>query len=194
MALRIASVAAVALLLGFAPPIPAGEQSMQGEFLRLSSHRRSARVRLGAVGHAPDEQARSRTDPSITGATLEVLGDQVLGADGPPVPLPAENWRALGDPPGSRGFRYFDASGRFGVRRAALRFGNMAAFSLVGGGPAWPYRTVGTPTTVLVRLSVGGDVFCTTFGTFRRAPRGAMVAGHNPPPGSCQAEGSAPLP
>jgi hypothetical protein len=168
--------------------VSADEQPLQGEFLHLSSRSQPgvARIRLGAVGSLPDERARGGADPRLTGATLEILGDNVLGADAPPVPLPGPNWRALGEPPGSRGFRYFDASCRFGVRRASLRFGPLASLSVVGGGPAWPYRTVGTPAAVMVRFRVGEEVFCVTFDSFRRRSRGASVAGHNPPPGSCQ--------
>jgi hypothetical protein len=173
-----------------APSVSAADEPLQGEFFRLSSRAQPgvARIRLGAVGQAPEQRVRDGADPRVAGATLEVLGDNVLGADAPPVPLPASNWRALGVPPGSRGFRYVDASCRFGVRKAAFRFGTMASLSVTGGGPAWPYRVVGTPSNVLIRFSVGEHVFCASFGPFRRARGGTLVAGHNPPPASCQVD------
>ena len=124
-------------------------------------------------------------DPRATGAFLEILGDGVLGADAPPVPLPGSSWRPLGDPPGSRGYRYFDASGRFGVRKASLRFGTVTSLCVTGGGPAWPYRATGVPGGVTVRLSIGDEVYCATFESFQRRRRGALVARYNSPPVSC---------
>ena len=45
-----------------------------------------------------------------------------------------------------------------------------------------------TPGTVMVRLSIGGDVYCAAFETFQRRRRGALVARYNPPPASCTAD------
>jgi len=180
----------VILLVLAGAPVCGADYPLRGEFLQLSSraHPGGSRVRFGATGGLSDERARESADPSVSGAILEVVGDGVLGADAPPVSLPAANWRALGDPPGSRGFRYFDRSARFGVRRLSLRFGTVTSLSLTAGGSAWPYRTTGSPGTVLVRLSIGGDVYCAAFETFQRRRRGALVARYNPPPASCTAD------
>jgi hypothetical protein len=182
----LASAFAISLIATVAA---AADHPLQGEFLRLSEHIRPgvARVRIGAVGALPAVESRSAADPRRTGAVLEVAGEQVLGADAPAVPLPAENWRALGQPPGSRGFRYFDAFSRFGVRQAALRFGQLATLSVAGGGRAWPYRAIGTPANVMVRFRIGDEVFCARFDALRRA-RGAAVAGHNSPPANCASD------
>ena len=173
-------------MLGGAP-LPAADHPLRGEYLRLSSRRDQGAscVRFGATSDMSAERSASGADPLVTGAFLEISGDGVLGADAPPIPLPASTWRALGDPPGSRGYRYFDPSGRFGIRKAALRFGVVTSLSVTGGGPAWPYRTTGMPGTVTVRLSVGDDVYCATFETFQRRRRGALVARYNSPPVSC---------
>ena len=113
-----------------------------------------------------------------------MVGDGVR--DTPPVPLPGATWRALGDPPGSRGFRYFDSSGRFGVRKVSLRFGNRVSLSVRGGGPGWPYRTSGVPRAVTVLLHVGDEIFCASFDTFKRGRSGAMCATNNPAPATCR--------
>ena len=165
----------------------AADYPLRGEYLRLSARRDpgASRIRFGATSDMSVERSRSGADPLVTGGFLEVVGDGVLGVDAPPIPLPASTWRALGDPPGSRGYRYFDPAGRFGVRKAALRFGMVTSLSVTGGGSAWPYRTAGMPGTVKVRLSLGDDVYCATFETFQRRRRGALVARYNSPPVSC---------
>jgi hypothetical protein len=180
------SLAALAIVLAGAPS-DAIDNPLRGQYLHLCSNPGAgkSRIRFGATGELADERARSGADPRVTGALLEVIGDGILGADAPPVPLPASTWRALGDPPGSRGYRYFDASARFGVRKAALRFGAVTSLSATGGGSAWPYRTSGIPGTVMVRLTVGDDVYCASFETFERRRRGTMVARYNSPPASC---------
>jgi hypothetical protein len=50
--------------------------------------------------------APARPDPTLAGATL-VLGRG--SAEVASIALPAVNWRGLGSPPGSRGWRYADA-------------------------------------------------------------------------------------
>ena len=82
----------------------AGEHPLSGEFLHLRSRVTPgiAGIRLGAIGDALPEGGVT-ADPRVTGAVLEVLGDGVLGADAPAVPLPRETWRALGDPPRGAG-------------------------------------------------------------------------------------------
>jgi len=178
------------LLMLAVAPVSGAEYPLHGDLLQLSSRRNpgASRIRFGATGGLSDPRARESADPSVTGAILEVVGDGVLGADAPPVSLPGATWRALGDPPGSRGFRYFDRSARFGVRRVSLRFGTVTSLSVTAGGPAWPYRTSGFPGTVMVRLSIAGDVYCAAFQTFQRRRRGALVARYNPPPASCTAD------
>ena len=186
MGVTCAKMLALAILV-LAARAAAGEHPLSGEFLHLRSQVTPgmAGIRLGATGDALPEGGVS-ADPRVTGAVLEVLGDGVLGADAPAVPLPGETWRALGDPPGSRGFRYFDSSGRFGVRRVSLRFGTRVSLSIRGGGPGWPYQTSGMPGDVTVLLHLGDEVFCASFETFIRGRGGAMCALHNPPPATCR--------
>jgi hypothetical protein len=181
----VAGAAAVLTVLAGAPAF-ATEYPLRGEYLRIGAHPNGgrSRIRFGATSDLIGERARPGADPRVVGAFLEVVGDGVRGADVPPIPLPASTWRALGDPPGSRGYRYFDASCRFGVRKAALRFGAVTSLAVTGGGPAWPYRMSGMPGTVMVRLTVGDEVYCATFETFERR-RGALVARYNSPPTSC---------
>jgi hypothetical protein len=163
----------------------AGEYPLSGEFLHLASRVTGMPgIRLGATGDARQEGAPS-VDPQVTGAVLEVVGDGVRGADAP-VPLPGENWRALGDPPGSRGFRYFDSSGRFGVRKVSLRFGTRVSLSVRGGGLGWPYQPSGVPRAVTVLFHVGDETFCASFETFKRARSGAVCATQNRPPATCR--------
>jgi hypothetical protein len=182
MTLGRAGVALAILVL--AARATAGEHPLSGEFLHLASRVTGMPgIRLGATGDALQEGATS-VDPQVTGAVLEVVGDGVR--DTPPVPLPGATWRALGDPPGSRGFRYFDSSGRFGVRKVSLRFGNRVSLSVRGGGPGWPYRTSGVPRAVTVLLHVGDETFCASFDTFKRGRSGAMCATNNPAPATCR--------
>ena len=180
-----AKMLALAILV-LAARATAEEHPLSGEFLHLASRVTGMPgIRLGATGDARQEGAPS-IDPQVTGAVLEVLGDGVRGADAPAVPLPGENWRALGDPPGSRGFRYFDSSGRFGVRKVSLRFGNRVSLSVRGGGPGWPYQPSGVPRAVTVLFHIGDETFCASFGTFTRGRSGAMCATQNPPPATCR--------
>jgi hypothetical protein len=177
--------AALALLL-LAASAQAADYPLSGEFLNLRSHAHSRQtaIRLGAIGHARQD-ALPNVDPQATGAVLEVLGDGVL-SDAPAIPLPGAKWRALGDPPGSRGYRYYDSASRFGVRKVALRFGTRLSLSISGGGNECPYRMSGVPHAVSVVLHMGDETFCASFGTFERGRSGTMRAARNPAPAACR--------
>jgi hypothetical protein len=185
MGVTCAKMLALAVLV-LAARATAGEYPLSGEFLHLASRVTGMPgIRLGATGDArprgrPECGSRSHRSRARSGRRWR------RGADAPAVPLPGENWRALGDPPGSRGFRYFDSSGRFGVRKVSLRFGTRVSLSVRGGGPGWPYQPSGVPRAVTVLFHVGDETFCASFGTFKRGRSGAMCATHNPPPATCR--------
>jgi len=92
MGVACARMLALAILV-FATRVSAAEYPLSGEFLHLRSQVTPgmAGIRLGATGDALPEGDVS-ADPRVTGAVLEVLGDGVLGAGEPAVPLP---WRDL---------------------------------------------------------------------------------------------------
>ena len=176
---------ALAMMVLLEAGASAGDYPLSGAFLHMASEGTAGRMamRFGATGDALPDDASS-VDPTVTGAVLEVLGGGVHG-DAASIPLPGDMWRPLGDPPGSRGFRYFDASPRFGVRKLSLRFGTRTSLLISGAGKGWPYRTSGVPHAVMVRLHMGDAVFCASFGTFKRGRGGAMCAPQNPPPAIC---------
>ena len=94
-------------------------------------------------------------DPTTLGAMLEVVGDSAGDGDTGRLTLDASRWKALGSPPGSRGYRYLDRARSVGVKRVLLSAGGGGGtLTIAGGGPNWPYAVTqaqGGPIDVLGR-------------------------------------------
>jgi hypothetical protein len=179
-------VPVLALLL--LPPLArAGDHPVAGDRLSLVDPGDPARrsVRFQAVR---DPAIVLEEDPRSTGATLEIEGAGPGDGDSGPVALAAGLWTGLGNPPGSKGYKYRDPARQQGVRTVVLKRGNArGTITVSGGGAMWPYAVTQPQGPVDVRLTVGADAFCTTFAgdDFVRNEPGRVVARGAEAPACC---------
>jgi hypothetical protein len=134
-------------------------------------------------------------DPTATGATLEVEGATPGDGTSGVLTLPAGFWTGLGNPPGSRGYKYLDRDRTVGVKRVLLKGGaDGGTLTITGGGTAWPYTlTQAQGGPIDVRLAIGADVLCGRFAAFtvngggkvKGAPSAAPATCTPPPPPTC---------
>ena len=122
------------LLIGLAGRAAAADHVIAGDLLRLKDPANQAGRRF--VFRAARDTGVGSTvgDPRVTGATLEVTGvGDGNGATGP-IDLPAARWTGIGNPAGSKGYRYEDPTGTAGgVTRLVLKQGKKGGvFKLVG--------------------------------------------------------------
>jgi cysteine-rich repeat protein len=128
-------------------------------------------------------------DPAELGARLEVEGATPGDGSTGVLTLDPTSWKPLGNPAGSRGYKYLDRRRAQGVKRLLLLKGKGrgGTLGITGGGAAWPYA-IGQPQggPIDVRLTVGAEVVCARFSTFT-VNDGAKVKGAAPapPPTSC---------
>jgi cysteine-rich repeat protein len=134
-------------------------------------------------------------DPTALGATLEVEGATPGDGTSGALSLTTGFWTALGNPPGSRGYKYLDRDRTIGVKRVLLKGGaSGGALSITGGGMDWPYAiTQAQGGPIDVRLTIGSDVVCGRFSAFtvnsggkvKGAPSAAPANCTPPPPPTC---------
>jgi hypothetical protein len=109
--LAFAIAAAMLLLAGPARSAEEPDELMPGRFMvvKKATTQGSARPKLVTfVARAPEGGVFALPDaahnPRVEGATLRVF--DIGGGTDDTYPLPPEGWRALGVPPGSRGYMY----------------------------------------------------------------------------------------
>ncbi len=96
-------------------------------------------------------------------------------------------WKALGNPPGSKGYRYRDRSGsRGGIRSVVLRPTGQLLIRAVG--PDWPLVPIGGQSGLQVRLTRDTLDYCADFGgTKRRNDAGRLRFRNAAAPANCPA-------
>lgn len=126
--------------------------------------------------------------PTSVGATLEVEGANPGDGDTGPIDLPASRWQGLGNPPGSKGYKYVDKLRTDGIKTLTLKPGsNGGTISLSGGGSDWAYAITQAQGPITLRLTISDDVYCAQFGptTFQRNDVGLVKAKGATAPASC---------
>jgi glucose/arabinose dehydrogenase len=103
-------------------------------------------------------------DPTIAGASLEIVSDSTAGPFDECYPLPKNNWEAIGKLTDHKGFKYNDSKGLAGpVTSAQVKTNELVKVS--GKGSALGFSLGATsPDPVTVILSIGTRRYCTTFG------------------------------
>ena len=181
-------VRAVSLLVAFAATATALDRPVDGDRLTLrdtSAKPERRAVRFVAKRDGAIDPAAS-PDPRVVGATLEVTAGNPGDGSSGVITLPAGSWVGLGNPEGSRGYRFSDLRRSAGIRSVTLKSGMRGgSLVIVGGGSDWPYVVTHAQGTVDVRLTLGGDVYCARFGTFRVNTAGKVKAKQAPAPASC---------
>ncbi len=109
-------------------------------------------------------------DPRLLGATVEFTGaGGGDGATGPLVLPPGAFWKGLGNPPGSKGYKFYDKNRTNGIKQVMFKPGSKGGqLQITGGGPNWPYAVTQPQTAVSVRFSIGAETYCGNFTQFTK--------------------------
>ena len=125
-------------------------------------------------------------DPRTLGATIELTG--AGGGDGStgPIVLTPTLWKGLGNPAGSKGYKYYDKTRANGIKQVMFKPGSKGGQLLVsGGGANWPYAVTQPQTAVAVRFAIGGDAYCGNFTSFTKNEAGRVQAKNAVAPANC---------
>lgn len=158
-------LAVAAILVGSIGPVRAADVPLDGRLLivRDSGDARARRIRA-ASQRVPELAATDIPDPRVLGATLEIRATGADGGDTGVVSLLPVHWRGLGDPAGSRGYRYLDRSGTSGFRSIVVRGdADDGRLRFSGAGADVPFELDGSQGDILARLTIGESTFCLLF-------------------------------
>jgi cysteine-rich repeat protein len=168
---------------------PAADHPIEADALRLRDNanpeRRLARFRASAD---PAIDPSAAPDPRVVGATLQIVGTAPGDGSSGVISLAPPFWTALGNPPGSRGYRYLDRARTVGVRRAIFKPGRIGGrIGVSAGGVNWPYAVLQSQEQIEVHFTVGSERYCAEIGgfSFRRNEPGLVIARHAPAPHDC---------
>jgi hypothetical protein len=133
------------------------------------------------------EAQEAMENPSFAGSTLRIAGASPTDGDSGLIQLAPSRWHALGNPAGSKGYRYEDESGAAaGIRRILVKVGKRrGVFKVVGNGSSWPYAITGAQSGVTLTFTIGDDRWCAEFKTFAKNVKGRVVAKSNAAPATC---------
>jgi cysteine-rich repeat protein len=179
------------LALGFvvAPLVaPAGDHPAEGDKLVIKDPGDASKRRFRfTVARDPAIDPAIGDDPTLVGASLEVTGAGAGDGSTGTLDLMASSWDGLGNPPGSRGYRFTDKAAAMGVKRVVFKSGGSGgSLKVKGGGENFPYvvtQAQGGP--VDVRFTIGADTFCSRFDAFVKNEPGRVKAKNAPAPGDC---------
>lgn len=141
----------------------AADVPLAGRLLLVRDTGEPGARRLRVVSEpSPALEARVLPDPRVLGARLEIVA--VAGGDSGVVSLAPSGWSGLGEPAGSRGYRFRDTGGGSGVRSVEIHGGDRAGRLRVYGSGATLGFTLGAAQgDMLVRLDVGDTTYCLVF-------------------------------
>jgi glucose/arabinose dehydrogenase len=143
-----------------APISAGGDQPVAGRKLTMKDNVDPTRKRLSvqakdltiALGGPSD-------DPTVVGGSLRVTS---AGFDDT-YPLPALNWKVIGDPADHKGFKYSDKLLAAGpIKSAQVKAGKLVKASGKGAGLGHSLATNPDPVTTV--LTIGTQRYCATFG------------------------------
>ncbi len=181
---RLASYLALALL---AAPAFAADRPVAGDSLVLKdpSNPNGRAVKFKAAKDLAVAPGNG-DDPTTVGATLEVRGANPGDGSSGVVTLAPGLWKGLGNPAGSKGYKYTDPSRADGVKTVLLKPGNSGGtLSIAGGGSDWSYAVTQPQGAVDVLLTVGSDVYCARFTSLQPNQAGLAKGKNAVAPADC---------
>lgn len=126
--------------------------------------------------------AANIADPTVSGATVQVVGSGAGDGDSSTIQLPAANWRRLRN----GGYYYRDHAATNGISQVRIRPRAVGGSVYIGGHTAtWNYIVAQPQTDVRVRLQIGGSVFCARFGDLQPNRAGMVLGKNNAAPADC---------
>ncbi len=181
---RVASFVTLALL---SASVIAADRPVAGDSLTLKdpANPNGNAVKFKAAKD-PAIVTSTGDDPTSVGATLEVRGANPSDGAAGPISLPANLWKGLGNPAGSKGYKFIDKARADGVKTVVIKPGNNGGtLSISGGGSDWTYAITQPQGAVDVALTIGDDTYCARFSTFTQNVPGLVKAKNAAAPASC---------
>jgi len=178
----------VVLAVALAAPAAALDRPLGGDMLLLrdpAGAPTKRKVKFTAK-RDPNVAVPLASDPTNAGAVLEITGGGVGDGATGPLALHPDDWIALGNPPGSKGYRYLDRDATVGVKTIVLKGGNAGGTLTISGGKAtWPYAVTQPQGAISVKLVIGSDVYCAEFDALLENVPGTVKAKNAPAPANC---------
>jgi len=162
-----------------------------------ASYAANVPVQLNKLINKATKLLKFLTKGNVTPVPLPLVGPTTLGGslrectDADPTgivtPLPAANWKALGNPPGSKGYKYKDttATTASGCKVMVLK-------PRVFKARCAPHATLPQPFTgsIRMRVKIGNNDYCgdcstSGAGTVVKNDSSTLIMKDCPPPGSC---------
>jgi cysteine-rich repeat protein len=130
-------------------------------------------------------------DPGAEGSALLVVGTGPTGGRTPLIELDPGKWKGLGNPAGSKGYKYDDPTGAAGgVRTIIYKPGRNGGKLLISAkGANWPWDLAGPQASVGVHFRVAEEWYCADFGgrIDKNDPEGRFLAKGAGAPVACPA-------
>jgi hypothetical protein len=178
----------VATLLSLlAPAALAIDHPIDGDKLRVRDAGPDRRTFFFRAGHELQIVPGNIADPTVAGATVQVFGDGAGDGDSGVIVLPADRWRPLGNPAGSKGYYYLDRSAEFGINKVRLMpcENTGGSLKISARGPNWPFLVTQPQGTIRVRLTIADRTWCARVTDLQPNEAGKLVGKKNPAPPDC---------
>lgn len=176
-----------ALLVSLGSAGFAVDHPLEGDKMRVREANPTRRTFFFRAGHEPELIPGNIGDPTVAGATLRVFGDGAGDGDSGILFLPAENWRPMGKPAGSKGYYYLDRTAAVGVNKVRIMQCENTGGSLKisARGANWPFTVTQPQGTIRVQLTIEDHVYCARLSDLQPNAPGKLVGKKNPAPPDC---------
>jgi glucose/arabinose dehydrogenase len=164
-----------------APSISGGNQLVAGQKLSLRDNTDASRKRLSIQATDAIQLGGPTDDPTVAGGSLRVSSATFDDT----YPLPATNWKPIGDPADQKGFKYTDKLLAAGpIKSAMVKAGKFVKASGKGTGLGDSLAT--NPDPVSIVLTIGARQYCASFGgTVKFTAGRSFTAKLAPAPAAC---------
>jgi glucose/arabinose dehydrogenase len=142
-----------------APAAAGGDQPVAGRKLSLRDNVDPARKRLSMQAKDLIQLGGPGDDPTVVGGTLRVVSASFDDT----YPLPAVNWKVIGDPTDHKGFKYTDKLLAAGPIKSA-QVKTLKLVKASGKGTGLGHALATNPDPVTTVLTLGAQRYCATFG------------------------------
>lgn len=171
----------IAVYLGFVGSAWAADHFIGGDYIKLKDPTGDPAKRRATFRAAKDPAIVPdlSNDPRIVGAQLEITGTNPGDGSTGIITLAQAGWTGLGNPSGSKGYKWVDPTDSLGVRRVLFRNGNNGGKLIVVGRESnWMYQVTQAQGPILVRFTVGTENYCAQFLAYARN-QAELVIGRN---------------
>ncbi|MFP6663187.1 MAG: hypothetical protein VCC00_03180 [Deltaproteobacteria bacterium] len=184
------ALTAIALITTFlvAPPAVAHNDSFPigGQLLKIDTRKAAAKHKF-LFKSVKQSAIVAVLDPAVAGSKLLIRWTGANAGRTELMELDPSKWKGLGNPAGSRGYKYLDKSQAAGVKLVLWKpGGNGGMLKILGGGVNFDYEMPANPDSVEVYFGVEDEWYCAEFGgETKKAVAGFFLAKKANAPSAC---------